>query len=426
MRRGVAFDQALQHSLGELPDPDRRLAHQLAAGVLRQQQTLDHMLSGLIARGLPSVKEPLTDILRLGAYQLRSLERIPPHAAVTTSVELAREQVGERATGFANAVLRRVAALGADPAVSDSDEPAERLAVRYAHPRWLVDRWLARFGEADTERLLTWNNTTPALVLQPARATADALAAALAAEGVAFEAGAWDSGLIIERGRADTPTRASNRPERLAGYEHGAFIVQDRAQALVGRFAAFPEGAMVFDACAAPGGKALALARSHPLVIAADRSRKRLVRVRGNVARAGSGNIRLLVADAAMPPIRSSSAYLLDAPCLATGSLARHPEARHRITEAALHHLAGVQRALLDAAAARITPGGVLCYATCSLEPEENEDQVNAFLTRHPEFRREPPDGFPRELLTPAGDLATFPHRDGMDGAYAARLVRSA
>jgi 16S rRNA (cytosine967-C5)-methyltransferase len=202
--------------------------------------------------------------------------------------------------------------------------------------------------------------------------------------------------------------------------------VQDPAQALVCRFAGFPPDALVYDACAAPGGKALALARRARVVIAADISRRRLHRVRQNVARAGRGNERLLVADAARPPIRSVKAYLLDAPCLATGSFARHPDARHRIREDAIGPLTAMQSRLLEAAADRIARGGVLCYATCSLEPEENEDRIAAFHERHPDFRREPPGDFPPELLTPAGDLATFPHRDGMDGAFAARLVRLA
>jgi 16S rRNA (cytosine967-C5)-methyltransferase len=149
-----------------------------------------------------------------------------------------------------------------------------------------------------------------------------------------------------------------------------------------------------------------------------------LRRVAENVARAGSGTERVIVADAANPPIRQVHAYLLDAPCLGTGSFARHPDARLRVTMEALHQLATAQSAMLDAAADRIATGGVLCYATCSLEPEENEMQVNAFLARHPAFHRRPLATFPTELLTKDGDLLALPQRDRIDGAFAARLVR--
>ena len=145
----------------------------------------------------------------------------------------------------------------------------------------------------------------------------------------------------------------------------------------------------------------------------------------GAIARAGRGAEYVVAADAAHPPIRQVQAYLLDAPCLGTGSFARHPDARLRVTAEALHQLAAAQCILLDAAAERVALGGLLCYATCSLEPEENEMQVNAFLQRHPEFRRERPVHFPDMLVTSSGDLMTLPQRDRIDGAYAARLVRS-
>jgi 16S rRNA (cytosine967-C5)-methyltransferase len=215
-----------------------------------------------------------------------------------------------------------------------------------------------------------------------------------------------------------------SRPEELPGFESGAFFVQDPAQALVVRFAGFPTGTAIYDACAAPGGKALAMGRRAGLVVAADASLRRVARLSENLARAGSGREFAVVADAAWPPVRPMMAVFLDAPCLGTGTFARHPDARLRVTPDALARLAVDQAVLLDAAAGVVAPGGVLCYATCSLEPEENAQQVTAFLARHPEFRRVPPEGFPAELMSGVGDLATLPHRDGIDGAFAARLVR--
>lgn len=414
---------ALERELHPLPDADRRLTHELAAGVLRHSQSLDAVIARFVPRGLGSVSLPLLDVLRVGVYQLHVLDRVPPHAAVATSVALARERVGERVSGFANAVLRRVAELPREiigvATTADEAEPADaaaaaQLARVWSHPAWLVERWLARFGVRQTEQLLHWNNSHPRLILQPTRGTNLELEELLDEHQVPSTPAPFGAGTVV----------TERRPDRLPGFAAGEFIVQDPAQALVVRFAGFPADAVVYDACAAPGGKAIGIAATVTGVVAADTSRRRLERLRENVRRAGHGNEWLVVADAAHPPVRAVSAYLLDAPCLGTGTFARHPDARLRVTPEALARLAGEQRVLLDAAAERIAPGGVLCYATCSLEPEENQLQVAGFLSRHPDFRREPPRAFPGDILTPDGDLLTLPQRDGLDGAFAARLVR--
>jgi 16S rRNA (cytosine967-C5)-methyltransferase len=411
----MPFDLALSRGLGQLSDADRRLAHELVAGVSRHAAALDGLLAPFIRRGLGSVTPPLLDVLRIGAYQLRMLDRIPAHAAVGTSVALARERVGARVAGFTNAVLRRLATAPV-PAAAIQGDDVGRLAARYSHPAWLVARWLARFGFAATEALLQWNNSRPPLIVQPVRGTMLDLEQALALARVRNVPAAYGAGVVV----SGTP------PSRLGCLADGECYVQDAAQALVVRFAQFPGGAAVYDACAAPGGKSLGLARGTALVIAADRSLRRAYRLAGNAARCRVPNVRAIAADALHPPIRPTDAVMLDAPCLGTGTFARHPDARNRVNEPALQRLTASQAALLDAAADRVVPGGVLCYATCSLEPEENEGQVTSFLRRHQEFERQPPAGFPREVLTAAGDMTTLPHRDGIDGAFAARLVRSA
>ncbi len=411
--RGRPLGAALAETLRALPDPDRRLAHELAAGVLRGRTGLDRRLAPLVPRGLARVDPAVRDVLRLGAYQLTSLDRVPAHAAVGTSVALAREAAGARAAGFVNAVLRR---LGGEAAREDAPAAARGggLAERHSHPGWLVRRWEARFGADATERLLRWNNARPQLVLQPARAPMDRIVAALRAGGVAVEPAPHHAGLVVN----------ASRPDRLPGYAAGDFTVQDPGQSLVARYAAVPAGAIVYDACAAPGGKTIGLARSGARVVSADVHPTRLRRLRENIARAGSGRELPLVADAEHPPVRPVDAVLLDAPCLGTGTFARHPDARWRVTAGALTVLAARQAAMLRAVADRVRPGGLLVYATCSLEPEENVEQVERFLREHPEFERECPAEFPAGLLTEAGDLMTLPQRDSMDGAYAARLRR--
>lgn len=415
VRDGRPFGPALDRAVASLADPDRRLAHELAAGVLRQRSVLDQSLRPRVRRGWDSVPEPLQDILRLGAYQLTVLDRVPAHAAVETTVSLAREAGGTRAAGFVNAVLRRLAREGEETTREPGDETTT-LAARFSHPEWLVNRWLQRFGRSETERLLQWNNTRPALVLQPARLAADTLADQLSARGIQADPAPYGAGLVVW----------GERPEQLPGYAEGHFIVQDPAQALVVWFADVPPGATVYDACAAPGGKTIALGRWGARIVAGDASRQRIERLRENLARSGSGREHAVVANALRPPLAAVDVVLLDAPCLGTGTFGRHPDARWRVTAEALQDLARQQRALLEAAARIVRPGGLLIYSTCSLEPEEDEMQVERFLARHPEFSREPADAFPAALLSPKGDLMTLPQRDLIDGAYAARLRRAA
>jgi len=414
VRGGSTFEAALDRSITGLGVPDRRLAHQLAAGVLRQRSSLDSQLGPLVPRGWSSVAPELQDILRMGAYQLSGLDRIPDHAAVDTSVTLARETGGARAAAFVNAVLRKVARAEHPPEPARGD-PAERLAVRYSHPLWLVQRWIRAFGLEAAEGLLSWNNSRPRLVLQPARLDPETLVRQWGASGLEVETAPYGAGLIT----------SLSRPADLPGFREGHFIVQDPAQALLARFAEVPPGSVVYDACAAPGGKTITLGRHARVVVAADVSVARAKRLAENLARAGSGRERVVVADGRHPPIRQADVVLVDAPCLGTGTFARHPDARWRVTPLALESLQRLQAQLLDKAAAVVPPGGLLVYSTCSLEPEENRLQVDRFLTDHSQFQREETRAVPADLLSPEGDLTILPQHHGTDGAYGARLRRA-
>ncbi|MBW8773141.1 MAG: hypothetical protein JF590_07630, partial [Gemmatimonadetes bacterium] len=275
MARGAPFDAARDKAVDGMEERDRRLAHELAAGVLRRRGDLDTALAPYAEHGWESVKPKLRDILRLGAYQLLELDKVPAHAAVGTSTELAKRIVGERAAKFVNAMLRK---LSADGAPSGSSAGSRR-----SHPAWLVIRWDARFGVEGTKELLLWNDTPPPLVIQPARRSLEELETLLRAERIQVRRAPFEAGLVVE-GR--TPTA-------IPGYAEGAFTVQDPAQAIVARFAALPVEGVIYDACAAPGGKTIAIGRSHghtgARVIAADRNVARVRRLKQNLARAGSG-----------------------------------------------------------------------------------------------------------------------------------------
>jgi 16S rRNA (cytosine967-C5)-methyltransferase len=332
---------------------------------------------------------------------------------VDTSVTLAREAGGGRAAAFVNAVLRRVARHDTEPAHTSADI-AEALAADHSHPVWQVRRWIQAFGAEATGDLLRWNNARPRLVLQPARRSLEALTAAWRAAGIESELAPFGAGIIT----------VATRPADLPGFHEGAFIVQDPAQALLGRFIDIQPDSSVYDVCAAPGGKAIALGRSAKVLIAGEVSPTRAMRLLENVRRAGSGCEQVVVADGRRPPVRRADLVLLDAPCLGTGTFARHPDARWRVTPEALSSLEKLQAELLSSAAHVVPPGGLLVYSTCSLEPEENRLQVNRFLATHPHFHREPTGAVAADLLSKEGDLTILPQQHGMDGAFAARLRR--
>jgi len=406
VRAGATFQTARDRSLPTLAARDRRLAYELAAGVLRRRAQLDRTLS------LQSVDPRLHDILRLGAYQLRALTRVPPYAAVSTSVDLAREIAGEGGARYVNQALRKL--TGARGRVS---------GVGASHPAWLVRRWKTHFGEADATRLIAWNDRKPTLTVQPVRWEQETLARRLLEAGLGVTEAPFGAGLRLTL----TPETRHLTPGVLPGFTEGAFIVQDPAHALLCRYAAIPPGTVVYDACAAPGGKATMLERSGARVVAGDARRRRLGALRETARRAGVA-IRVAVADLLAAPFRQGefAAVLVDAPCSATGTMAHHPDARWRVTLRTIARAAARQRELLAAAAELVRPGGILVYATCSLEPEENGDIVTDFLARHPHFVRAPAMArVPAALLTADGDFQTLPQRDGTDGAYAARLLRA-
>ena len=405
VRGGATLQGARDGVLATLMERDRRLAYELAAGVLRRRAQLDGMLE------LATADPRLHNVLRLGAYQLHALARVPAYAAVSTSVELAREMAGEGGARFVNQALRKLTGVR-----------EQASGLRTTHPAWLARRWTALFGKGEAERLMAWNDTKPVLTLQPARWDGEVLRRRLREAGVGVTDAPFGAGLRLSL----TPATRHRTPRDLPGFDDGAFVVQDPAHGLVCRFAAIPAGSFVYDACAAPGGKAVALERGGARVMAGEARRDRVGRLVETARRAGV-EIRVAVADLLAAPFRAESlaAVFVDAPCSATGTMARHPDARWRVTPRTIERAAERQRALLAAAAALVRPGGLLIYATCSLEPEENSDIVTEFLARHPRFVRAPAAGaVPAALVTPAGDFQSLPQRHGMDGAYAARLAR--
>jgi 16S rRNA (cytosine967-C5)-methyltransferase len=376
------------------------LAHEIAAGVLRNRRTLDAHLKPLVTATWRHTPADLKDLLRIGAYQLTILTRIPAYAAVETTVDLAKAACGAKPAGLVNAVLRKLAAAGRHlPAVSGGTS----LAQRYSHPEWLVQRWLRRFGPRGTEALLRYNNNPPPLTLQPVRWSLNQLRTALEDRGIRTQDAPFGSGLTI----------SGVQVAELPGFAQGAFIAQDATQARLLQFAAISEGATVWDACAAPGGKTALLAKGRK-VLASDLRRERLPLLLDTLRRVAL-TVPVVLADARTPPLPTGTfdAVLVDAPCTATGTIARHPDARWRLSPDRITRLQQLQMEILEGAAPIVRPGGLLVYLTCSLEPEENEIQIDRFLDRHRDYTREGEDQY------------IFPPDAGTDGGYGARLRRA-
>lgn len=402
IRSGRPFDAAFETAVAELSDEDRRLTHEIVAGVLRAQTELDDWIRPELSRGWTKTPQSFRDLLRIGAYQLGHLDRIPTYAAIQATVEIAKRRQGTRGAGLVNAVLRRLAA-GKQRAESAARTPIEHLAHAESHPLWLVQRWVRRFGIERTGDLLRHNNRKPPLVIQPVRWSIERLRNALHACNIPVADAPGGAGLVVSSGRvADLP-----------GFQAGAFVVQDPAQAHLLEYAAIPHGARVWDSCAAPGGKAAILSLRGP-VVASDVHHGRLPRLKETLTRTAPA-VPIFLADARHPPVRSDAVdvVLVDAPCTATGTLARHPDGRWRLSERSIGLMAARQARLLHGAATAVPKGGIMVYLTCSLETEENGDQVDHFLDRHPEFERD------RE------DIFLFPPDTGTDGGFGARLRRS-
>jgi len=418
LRRGDLLDPAFEQRAMALDARDRRWLQEQLYGMLRRRSGIDAMLSQCVKGGLARLDPDLIDLLRLGLYQLLFMRSVPAYAAIAQTVELTKVRHGLGASRLANAVMRRVdrerEQLSELPLPTD---PIDALALRHSHPRWLVARWVARWGAAETEQLLRANNVEPPTVLRPYGIVREQLEATLESAGVPVS----DVPLVPD----SLQLGGGVSLVELGAYRKGLFFVQDPGSTLVTHYAAIPTGSMVADLCAAPGGKTLELSRVAQTLVAMDRSPARMQRMITNFRRVEARNVLPLIADARHPALREMDAVLIDVPCTGSGTFRRHPDARWRLKVSDLAVMGALQRSILRAAAACVRPGGLLIYSTCSLEPEENDAQIESFLAEGPEWTLEPPpEGAVPDVVLDAGRLRVLPQRHGVDGAFAARLRR--
>ena len=419
LQKKQALDDVLGRSLDkgfmfDLPARDRALTRAIVAASLRRKGQLDHVLGTFLERGLPERSGTLYPILLSAAAQLIVL-KTPPHAAIDLAVTLTQyDPKAKRYDRLANAVLRRVASEGKAIA-------AKLDAARIDTPDWLWARWVSYWGEARARAIAESHLIEPPLDVTVKSEPA------LWAERLAGRVLPTGSVRLLPKGRI----------EALPGFDDGAWWVQDAAASLPARLLGDVAGKRVADLCAAPGGKTAQLALAGASVVAVDSSKTRLSLLAENLRRLGLEAEPVLADAVAWHPEEHFDAVLLDAPCSSTGTIRRHPDIPYIKSPKDIVALAALQTRLLDNAAKLVKPGGRLVYSTCSLEPEEGEAQIAAFLVRNDAFSVEPIE--PNELfgqtawIEPSGCLRTFPYElkletaewSGMDGFFAARLIRS-
>ena len=431
-RQRADLPSALADSRRRLSDSrDRALAGEIVTGTLRWQRSLDFLITHFAQRPLHRVDPAVAVILRLSLYQLLHLDRVPAAAVVDDAVNLARGARKASAAGFVNAVLRaalrqrqRLPLPPRPGAGADRSAILAYLGLTHSHPEWLVGRWLDRYGFDAAERWVQFNNETPRLTLRANTLCArrQEVAAALAAAGVETAVTQYaPDGLIVTAGNP------------LGSPTEGLFFVQDEASQLVTLAVGAHDDARVLDLCASPGGKTTAMAadmHDTGLLVASDVKPRRLPLLQNTIRASGATRVHIVrvAVSGSLPFLPAFDRVLVDAPCSGLGTLRRDPDIRWRRAEADLLRFAHDQLLLLHRAADVVRSGGRLVYATCSSEPEENEQVVDAFLRTRDEFaltdlRAERPTAL-QPFLDTRGMMHTLPFRDGLEAFFAAALQR--
>jgi 16S rRNA (cytosine967-C5)-methyltransferase len=423
----VALDKWFQRV--QLRDSDRALATELVYGCVRKQRSLDTLIDRLATKKAAQQPPDLRIILQIGLYQLCHLDRVPDAAAVNTTVDLAKANHLSGLAGFVNGVLRHYIRRQQTETseIELTKHPVQRLGIAYSYPDWILENWLEQIGLAETEQLCQTLDRSPSLHLRvnPLKTTRTALESAFQEGGIAVEPiPPFPQSLKLTEGAGDIT--------QFPGFPEGWWTVQDSSAQLATYLLDPQPGETIVDACAAPGGKTTHIAElmgDMGTIWACDRTESRLKKVRQNVDRLGLQSVRIHPGDSRNVPqfVGQCDRVLLDAPCSGLGTLHRRADLRWRQTPETAQELAILQRELLESAATWVKPGGILVYATCTLHPPENQDQILAFLDRHPQWQIDPPvsGSLPHTFATPQGWIEIWPHRHPMDGFFMVRLRRN-
>ncbi len=420
---GAWADAALKAQLSRdgLTGPDAALCSRIVYGVLQNQLLLDHYIAAYCTQKPDHLQPPLLDILRIGAYQILFLDKVPDSAAVNESVELAKLSKRGQASGLVNAVLRKLSKnKDALPAIPDRD-PERYLSIQYSHPKWLVRRLLPLLGREEAEAFLAANNGVAPMTVQvnALRTTVEDLSAELTAAGISVQPH-WVPGCLELSGVGDLMA--------LPAFREGRFLVQDPAARLVSLVAGITPGQRVLDVCAAPGGKSFSAAiamEDRGSILSCDLHENKLKRIREGAERLGITCIQTEAADGRISRpewVDTFDRVIVDAPCSGFGIIRKKPDTRYKQLDD-LFALPVIQAGILENAATYVRPGGTLIYSTCTVLPEENQQVTDAFLAEHPEFSREA-FTLPQPVGETDGQITLWPQRHGTDGFYICRMKR--
>ncbi len=421
----IALDRVLgQHSLKNV---DRALVSELVYGVVRRRRSLNALIDQLGKKKAAQQPPELLIILHLGLYQLRYLEQIPAFAAVSTSVEVAKTNGWKKLAGVVNGILRTYIrqAENQEPLQLPS-EPISRLGILHSFPDWIVKIFMAQLGEEETEQLCTWFNQPAKIDLRinPLKTSLEEVNRKLAASGVHVAN-------IPHLPQALRLTTSVGNVTKLPGFADGWYSIQDSSAQLVTHLLAPQAGETIVDACAAPGGKTTHIAElmgDRGTIWACDRHSQRLQKVQENAARLQLKSIKIYSGDSGVETQfhHQADRVLVDAPCSGLGTLHKHPDIRWRQNARKIKELTQLQQEILTNAASWVKPSGKLVYATCTLNPQENEAIIASFLQSHPHWKIELPlDNTPASFfVTSKGMIKVFPHRHQMDGFFMVKLIK--
>jgi 16S rRNA (cytosine967-C5)-methyltransferase len=409
---------------GELNDLDKGLLTEIIHGVMRWKLKLDWVLTGFFHGNFTKAEANVRNCLRVALYQILFLDRVPHFAVANEAVEFIKRIRGEKTADLVNAILRNILRNVSNIHYPSPDEDQIKyLSVFYSHPAWMVKRWVARYGFADTEKLLAANNEKPELTLRVNRLKSDvqSVIAYLDQHQVPHTKSPYLDYFIKVRHLADI--------SQSEAFRQGLFTVQDESAGLPCLLLSPQPGERIVDLCAAPGGKTTFIGeimKNSGEIVAVDKYESKLHLIKESCDRLGIRNVKTVADDGASYQGEIADRVLVDAPCTGLGVLAKKPDIKWKREPEDIQGLVSLQLQLLENAARLVKPGGVIVYSTCTIEPEENFELVRQFLNSHPSFVIDDPKKFvPAELTSSDACVGTLPSKQEMDGSFAARLIRN-
>lgn len=402
----------------EIDSADRRLTSQLVFGVLENKLLLDYYIRKLSAQRFTRIDRSVVNILRMGFYQLKFMDKIPESAAVDESVKLAKS-ISQSNGSFVNGILRNFIRKGKNIELPNRKQhPITHLSIMYSFPEWLVAFWIEQYGIAFAEKLMFSSNKTPKLSIRvnTNSISVDAFKLTLDQVGIKYK-----ESELIEEGLSIDDLNGYSVKE-IPGFENGAFAIQDISSMCVGKYAGVKDGDVIIDVCAAPGGKTTHVAQllnQTGQVIARDLHEEKLKLISENAQRLNLKNIKIEQFDAMLVDetlIEQADIVMVDAPCSGLGIIRRKPDIKYNKSLESLNELVPIQSEILSISSRYVKPGGTLLYSTCTLNVHENQEIVDSFLSDHPDFEI--------ENISDQSYLTLFPSVHQTDGFFIAKMKK--